>query len=90
MGETLPSETSDTDKGPPCRFDAFGGARDARQAAETLWTLSRQAQRPPLGSGEALPGLQEGRLNPHEDSEKGSFALDIKPIAKLLVLKTQA
>src|SRR3712207_2775064 len=87
MGETLPSETSDTDPGPPCRFDAFSGAWDARQAAETLWTLSRKAQRAAIRSGQALPGCQEGCLNPHEDGKRGSFAMDIKPITKLLCLK---
>jgi hypothetical protein len=44
----------------------------------------------PLGPGEALPGHQEGRLNSRENGERGSFARYTKPIAKLLLLKTQA
>jgi hypothetical protein len=54
-------------------FGAFGGVGHARQAAEYLWALSGAAQRAPLRTGEALPGRQEGRLNPHEDSGRGSF-----------------
>jgi hypothetical protein len=54
-------------------FGAFGGVGHTRQVAETLWALSGAAQRAPLRTGEALPGRQEGRLNPHEDSGRGSF-----------------
>ena len=79
-----------TGAGPSRSFSAFGRARHARQAAETLWTLSGAAQRTALGPGETLSGSQEDRLNPHEDSGRGSFARGFISIAKLLVLKTQA
>jgi hypothetical protein len=90
VGEALRSGTPDTGKGPSRRFGAFARSWDARQATETLWTLSGTTQRTAIGPGEALPSRQEGRLNPHEDGERGSFAMYIKPIAKLLVVKTQA
>jgi hypothetical protein len=90
VGEALRHRPLDTDPGPPRRFGAFDGTRHAREAAETLWTFARKIQRSPLGPGETLPGCQEGLLNPHEDGKRGSFAMDIKLVAKLLVVKTQA
>ena len=87
MGEAQRSGTPDTDKGSSRRFGAFAGAWDARQAAETLRTLSGAARRPPLGPGEALPGRQEGRLNPHEDGERSSFVMSFMSIAKPSCLK---
>lgn len=62
-------------------------ARHAREATETLRTLAWAAQRAPLGTGQVLPGPQEGRLNPHEDSGRGSFARGFISITKLLCLK---
>jgi hypothetical protein len=87
LGETLRHRPPDTDSGPPRRFGAFGATWHAGEAAETLRKIARTAKRPPLGPGETLPGRQEDRLNPHEHSERGSFARDIKPLAKLSCLK---
>jgi hypothetical protein len=39
--------------------------------------------------GDALLGPQEDRLKPPEDRKRGSFAMYIKPIARLSVVKTQ-
>ena len=47
------------DSGPPRRFGAFGGHEHAREGAETLREVSREAQGAALGQGEALSGPQE-------------------------------
>jgi hypothetical protein len=39
---------------PPKRFGTFARTGHARQAAETLWTLTGASQRSPLGPGKAL------------------------------------
>src|SRR5215216_739019 len=87
LGTPLRHRSPDTCAGPSRSFGAFGRARHTRQAAETLWALSGAAQRAPLRTGQALPGRQEGRLSPHEDSGRGSFARSFISIAKLLCLK---
>jgi hypothetical protein len=87
LGETLRQRPSDTGAGPPHGFSAFSRSRHTRQATKTLRTLTGTAQRAPLWPSQALPGRQEGCLNTHEDSERGSFARDTKPIAKLSCLK---
>ena len=87
LGTPLRHCSPDTGAGPSRSFGAFGRARHAREAAETLWALSGAAQRAPLRTGQALPGRQEGRLSPHEDSGRGSFARSFISIAKLLCLK---
>jgi hypothetical protein len=87
LGETLRHRSPDAVSGPSRGFGAFGAPRHTRQAAETLRALTGTAQRSALGPGQALPGPQEERLTPHEDSERGSFAMEIKPIAKLSCLK---
>src|SRR5215208_6307130 len=87
LGTPLRHCSPDTGAGPSGSFGAFGRARHARQAAETLWALSGAAQRAPLGRGQALPGRQEGRLNPHEDSRRGSFARRFISSPKLSCLK---
>src|SRR5215211_2327046 len=88
LGETLRQRPSDTGASPPGRFGAFGATRHASEAAETLRKIARKAKRPPLWPSQTLPGRQEDCLNPHEHSERGgSFARDIKPIAKLSCLK---
>src|SRR5215216_4754000 len=87
LGETLRHRPSDTGPGPPRGFAAFSGTRHTRQAAKTLRSLTGTAQRAPLGPSQALPGRQEDRLNPHEDSERGSFARDISPSQNSSCLK---
>src|SRR5215207_7616763 len=87
LGTSLRRRSPDTGACPSRSFGAFGARGHARQAAETLWTLSRAAQRTALGPGEALPGSQEDGLNPHEDRERGSFARGFISIPKLLCLK---
>jgi hypothetical protein len=89
LGAPLHHRPTDTDSGPPRRFSAFGGTRHARQATETLREIARKAQRPLLGPSQTLPGPQKGRLSPRRQQTR-SFAMDIKLIAKLLVVKTQA
>ncbi len=64
VGETLRRRTADADAGPPGGFGAFGSSGDAREAAETLWEISWEAQRKALGPGDALPGHQKERLSP--------------------------
>src|SRR5215208_4146762 len=87
LGTPLRHRSPDTCAGPSRSFGAFGRARHTRQAAETLWALSGAAQRAPLRTGQALSGRQEGRLNPHEDSERGSFARGFISSPKLSCLK---
>ncbi len=88
LGAPLRPRTPDTDPGPPRRFGAFGGTGDAREAAETLREVARKAERPPFWPSQTLPGPQKGRLSPRREQTR-SFAMDIKLIAKLLVVKTQ-
>ncbi len=64
MGEALRSGKADADAGTSGGFSTFGPIGDAREATETLWEVSRKAQRKTLGPGEALPGHQEERLSP--------------------------
>jgi hypothetical protein len=73
LGAPLRYRPPDTDPGPSRGFGTFGATRHTREAAETLRALSGAAQRAPLRPSQALPGRQEGRLNPHEDSERGGF-----------------
>lgn len=89
MGAALRSRPLDARAGPSRRFGAFGGVRDTCEAAETLRTLARKAQRTPLGTGEMLPGRQKERLSPRKPRTR-SFAMGLMYIAKLLVVKTQA
>jgi hypothetical protein len=90
VGQGLRSGTADTAPGPPGCLVAFRRAWHARQAAETLRSLSGSAKRASLGPGTALPSTQEDSLKTSEDDKRESFVMEIKPIAKLLVLKTQA
>jgi hypothetical protein len=69
---------------------AFGGTGHTRKAAETLREIARKAKRAPFGLGKALPGSQKQHLSPRRDGKQGVIATDIKPVAKLLVVKTQA
>jgi len=55
-----------------------------------LRTLTGTAQRPPVGTSQTLPGHQEDSLRARENRECESFAMYLKLIAKLLVVKTQA
>jgi hypothetical protein len=71
------------------RFDAFVGTRDASEAAETLREIARKAERSPLWPSQTLPGPQNDRLRPRRQQTR-SIAMDIKLIAILLVVKTQA
>src|SRR5215208_8325335 len=87
LGTPLRHRSPDTCAGPSRSFGAFGRARHTRQAAETLWALSGAAQRAPLRTGQALSGRQEGRLNPHEDRKRGSFARGFISSPKLSCLK---
>lgn len=65
----LRARPPDADPGRPRGFGAFFGAPgDARQAAETLREIAREAQRAPLGSGQTLSGHQEERPNPLKTS----------------------
>jgi hypothetical protein len=57
---------------------------------KTLRTLTGTAQRPPVGTSQTLPGHQEVSLRSRENCERESFAMYLKLIAKLLVVKTQA
>jgi hypothetical protein len=43
LGEAIHSGQADPESGSPDSFGAFGGVRDARQATETLRTLTRTA-----------------------------------------------
>ena len=56
LEEAIHSGQADSVSGSPDGFGAFGGFRDARQATETLRTLAWEAQRPPFGASQALPG----------------------------------
>lgn len=87
--EALRSGSSNTDPGHRV-VSALCRSLPRPQSHRTLRALARKAQRVPLGPGETLPGRQEDRLRIHEDGERGSFTMDIKPIAKLFVVKTQA
>src|SRR5215208_1495588 len=89
LGTPLRHCSPDTGAGPSRSFGAFGRARHAREAAETLWALSGTAQRAPLRTGQALSGRQEGRLNPHDDSGR-EFCEGLYIQPKTLVLKMQA
>jgi hypothetical protein len=64
LGEAIHSGQADPVSGSPDGLGAFGEVRNSRQATETLRTLAREAQRPPFGPGETLPGSQEERLGP--------------------------
>src|SRR5215211_6384889 len=88
MGETLRSRPPNACAGAPRRFGTFARAGHTRQAAETLRTLSGAAQRPPVGTSQTLPGPQEGCLSPRREQAR-SFAMYLKLIAKLLLVKTQ-
>src|SRR5215213_8783731 len=87
LGAPLRHCPPDTGAGPPRSFGAFGRARHAREAAETLRTLSGTAPRAPLRTSQALSGRQEGPLNPHEDSGRGTFARGFIYGPKLSYLK---
>src|SRR5215210_2881005 len=87
LGTPLRLRSPYTSAGPSGSFGAFGRAWHAREGAETLWALSGAAQRAPLGRSQALPGRQEGRLNPHEDRKRGSFAGGFISSPKLSCLK---
>jgi hypothetical protein len=62
LGTPLHSRLPDSGPSPSERFGTFAGTRHTCEAAKTLWSLPRTAQRPPLGPGEALPGHQEDCL----------------------------
>jgi hypothetical protein len=89
LGASLRHRPPDTGSSPPRRFGAFGARWHARQAAETLRQIARQAQRQPQWPSQTLPSTQEDRLRARRQQAR-SFAMDIKLIAKLLVVKTQA
>ena len=89
VGAPLRPSSPHANAGTSHRFGAFGATGDARQAAETLRKIARPTERQPLWAGEALPGPQEDRLKPHEGRNRRSFAMYIKPIAKLSAIKTQ-
>ena len=89
LGTPLRHRPPDADTGPPRRFGAFDAPGHARQAAETLRQIARQAKRQRLWPSRTLPGRQEGLLSPRRQQARG-FAMDIKLIAKPLVVKTQA
>jgi hypothetical protein len=73
--------------GPSRDFGTFADTGDAGETAETLREIPWAAQRAPFGPGKALPGPQKERLSPRRPRRE-SFAMDIKHIAKLLVVKT--
>jgi hypothetical protein len=64
VGASLQPRLSDPGPGPSRRFGAFGGTGHAHQATKTLRSLPEAAQRTALRPCEALPGHQEGCLNP--------------------------
>jgi hypothetical protein len=90
VGAPLRCGSADARTRSPGGFVAFGGAGHASEGAETLRQVAWEAQRPPLRSGETLPGDQEGRLKVREEDERRGFAIDIKLIAKPFMVKTQA
>jgi DDE superfamily endonuclease len=71
VGAPLRRRSPDTGTGPPGRFVAFGAPGHARQAAETLRQITRQAQRQSLGPGDTLPDDKEGSLKTQEDGQRG-------------------
>src|SRR5215216_407724 len=77
LGAALHSRLSDAGPSPSRRFGTFAGAGHARKATETLWTLAREAQRPPFGPGQALPGDLKECLSPRRPRERESFAMDM-------------
>src|SRR5215218_1049739 len=66
VGEALRHRPPDARAGPSRRFGAFAEAWHAREAAETLRTLTGTPQRPPLGTSQTLPGHQADRLSPRK------------------------
>ena len=71
VGAPLRRRSPDTGTGPPGSFVAFGAPGHARQAAETLRQITRQAQRQSLGPGDTLPDDKEGSLKTQEDGQRG-------------------
>ena len=63
VGAPLRRRSPDTGTGPPGSFVAFGAPGHAGEGAETLREVSREAQRPALRQGQALPGSQEWCLS---------------------------
>ena len=62
LGKKLRPCSSEAVPSPPKRFGTFARTGHARQAAETLWTLTGTSQRSPLGPGKALPDHQQDGL----------------------------
>jgi hypothetical protein len=88
VGAPLRCGSPDAGSGPSRCFDAFGETGHARKAVKTLRKITWEAKRPPLWQGDTLPGGKEGSLRTQEDGQRGSFAMEIKLIAKLLAVKT--
>jgi hypothetical protein len=81
LGEAIRCGQADPVSGSPGCFGAFARARNSCQTAKTLRSLSREAQRPPLGPGKALSGRQEGRLSSSEQPTR-SFCDGLLPRRK--------
>lgn len=89
LGETGTDRRTDALQGIAGVFVSSGSVRNPGESAETLRTLSGQTKRQPLGTGEALPGDQEGCMSP-PTRLPGGFVMDFNTIAKVSVVKRQA